>query len=141
MRVIVLRKQFVEDTSTTTETEQTTSSTGPEKTSKPKPIFLHIILSAGLIETKELGELLKVVEEHVPPGGVEPVIISGRLPVWAFSALTDYFHARPWVATFDPRYGAGVVSVTHSPEVMKGDLVPADKDSVTIIEIVFPPKS
>jgi CRISPR-associated Csx3 family protein len=139
MRIIVLRKQFVEDTPTASETEQTTSGDEPSQISEPKPIFLHIVLSSGLIETEELEELLQVVEKHVTAGGVEPVILSGRLPVWAFSALTDYFHPRPWVGTFDPRYGAAIVTVTHSSKVRRGQLVPVDEGSVEVVKITFPP--
>jgi CRISPR-associated Csx3 family protein len=139
MRIIVLRKQFVEDTPTASETEETTSDAEPEQTSEPEPIFLHIILSAGLIETDELEELLQVVEKHVHAGGVEPIILSGRLPAWVFSALTHHFHPRPWIATFDPRHQAAVVTATHSTKVRRGQLIPVDKGSVEVVEITFPP--
>jgi len=138
MRVIVLRKQLVEDTPAP-EDEQATSDDELSQTSEPKPIFLHIVLSTGLIETDELEELLRVIEEHVPAGGVEPIIISGRLPVWAFSALTDLFHPRPWIGTFDPRYGAAIVTVTHSPKVRRGQRIPVDEGSVEVVKITFPP--
>jgi CRISPR-associated Csx3 family protein len=140
MRVIVLRKQFVEDTPTASETEQTTSGAEPRQISEPKPILLHITLSAGLIETDELEQLLEVVEGHVPAGGKEPVIISGRLPVWAFGALVHHFHARPWVATFDPRYGAGIIAAAHVRGVKLGQRFPVDEGSVTTVRIVFPPE-
>jgi CRISPR-associated Csx3 family protein len=138
MRVIVLRKQLVEDTPAP-EDEQTTLDVEPSQISKPKPIFLHIVLPSGLIETDEVKKLLEVVEKHVPAGGAEPVILSGRLPVWVFSALTHYFHPRPWVGTFDPRYGAAVVTVTHSSDVTIGERIPVDEGSVEVIKITFLP--
>jgi CRISPR-associated Csx3 family protein len=139
MRVIVLRKQFVEGTPAASETEQTTSGAEPTQISGPKPIFLHIVLAPGLIETDELNELLQVVEKNVPAGGVEPIILSGRLPVWVFSALTHHFHARPWVATFEPRYGEGIVTATHVSKVRIGQRIPVDAGSVKFVEITFPP--
>jgi hypothetical protein len=51
------------------------------------PVVLEIVLTAGLIETNELPQLLEAVANELPAGGEEGVIISGRLPVWAFSAL------------------------------------------------------
>jgi CRISPR-associated Csx3 family protein len=138
MRVIVLRKQLVEDT-LAPEDEQTTSSAETGEISGPKPIFLHIVLPPGLIETEELEELLQVVEKRIPAEGAEPIILSGKLPVWVFSALTDYFHSRDWIGTFDPRHGAAVVTVTHSSEVKRGQRIPVTKDSVKVVEIEFPP--
>ncbi len=136
MRVIVLRKQSVADTPSP-EDEQVTWGE-PEQTKKP--ILLHIVLATGLIETDELTDLLAAVAERVPSGGEEPIIISGKLPVWAFAALTHYFHARPWVATFDPRYGAGIVTATHVRGIEVGQRFPVDEGSVTTVRILFPPE-
>jgi CRISPR-associated Csx3 family protein len=137
MRVIVLRKQF-EDTSVAPEGGET-SLKEPEQRREEKPILLHIKLTT-LIEPKELGKFLEVVGEHVPAGGKEPVIISGRLPVWAFSALVHYFHARPWVATFEPRLAAGIIVAVHVPGVELGQHFPIDEGSVETVEIVFSPE-
>jgi CRISPR-associated protein Csx3 len=98
-----------------------------QQAEKP-PVVLEIVLTAGLIETSELPQLLEAVANELPAGGEEGVIISGRLPVWAFSALIHYFHPRPWVATFDPRLGGGVVVATHTRDVSVGEIIPVTPD-------------
>lgn len=100
-------------------------------------IIVEVTLSRGVTSPEELPELLRAVEQAVPAGGTEPVIISGRLPVWAFAALVHMFHPRPWVATFDPRLGGGVVVARHTsgaPEV--GEVVPTEGDQDKV-EVVF----
>jgi CRISPR-associated Csx3 family protein len=101
------------------------------------PIVLEIILTTGLIETAELPQLLEAVANNLPAGGEEGVIISGRLPVWAFSALIHYFHPRPWVATFDPRLGGGVVVATHARDVSVGEIIPVTPD-LPKVTVEFP---
>jgi CRISPR-associated protein Csx3 len=97
--------------------------------------MLEMVLSRGLIEPRELTSLLRAVESHVPAGGTEGVVISGRLPVWAFAALTHYFHPRPWVATFDPRLGGGVVVMSHDPAGPSvGVVVPTDGATTVTVE-------
>jgi CRISPR-associated protein Csx3 len=105
-------------------------------TEKP-PIVLEIILTTGLIGIDELPQLLQAVANELPAGGEEGIIISGRLPVWVFSALTHYFHPRPWVATFDPREGGGVVVVTHTPDVSVAEIIPVTPD-LPKVTIKFP---
>jgi CRISPR-associated protein Csx3 len=78
-------------------------------------ILLEIQLRENL-SPAQLPELLRAAEASVPAGGAGPVILSGRLPVWAFSALTHHYHPRPWVGTFDPRLGGAVVVARHTPE-------------------------
>jgi CRISPR-associated Csx3 family protein len=97
-------------------------------------MIIDIVLTRGLIEPRELPDLLRAVEAHVPAGGTDGVVLSGRLPVWAFAALTHYFHPRPWVATFDPRLGGGVVVMSHDPAgPAVGDVVPTgDATAVTL---------
>lgn len=81
----------------------------------------------GLMTADGLPTLLQKVEEALgSAGGEEPVIISGRLPVWAFSALTHLLHPRPWVGTFDPRLGGGVVVASHDPARRVGEVVPLE---------------
>jgi CRISPR-associated protein Csx3 len=97
-------------------------------------VIIDVILSRGLIEPRELTALLRVVESHVPAGGTEGVVISGRLPVWAFAALVHLFHPRPWVATFDPRLGGGVVVMSHDPAgPAVGDVVPTGEAKVVTV--------
>jgi CRISPR-associated protein Csx3 len=101
------------------------------------PIVLEIILTTGLIETAELPQLLEAVANNLPAGGEEGIIISGRLPVWAFSTLIHYFHPRPWVATFDPRLGGGVVVATHTRDVSVGEIIPVTPD-LPKVTVEFP---
>ena len=84
----------------------------------------------------QLPELVQAVESQVPAGGTEGVILSGRMPVWAFAALAHLYHPRPWVATFDPRLGGGVVVETHVPDVHVGQVVPLPEapEAAVIVE-------
>lgn len=86
-------------------------------------IVAEITLLRGIIEPAELPQLVAAVGKTVPDGGTEPVVISGRLPVWAFAALVHHYHPRPWVGTFDPRLGGAVVVASHVPQVGVGDVV------------------
>jgi CRISPR-associated Csx3 family protein len=98
-------------------------------------VIIDVILSRGLIEPRELPALLRAVEAHVPTGGTEGVVLSGRLPVWAFAALVHLFHPRPWVATFDPRLGGGVVVMSHDPNgPAVGDVAPTEGATVVTVE-------
>ena len=98
-------------------------------------MVLGIPLSRGLIEPRELPDLLRAVESRVPAGGTEPVVVSGRLPLWAFAALAHLFHPRPWVGTFDPRLGGGVVVMSHDPSGPSvGDVVPTEGATVVTVE-------
>ena len=98
-------------------------------------IIIDVVLTRGLIEPRELPDLLRAVEARVPAGGVEPVVVSGRLPVWAFAALVHLFHPRPWVGTFDPRIGRGVVVATHDPNGPSvGDVVPIGRATTITVE-------
>jgi len=99
-------------------------------------MVVDITLSTGIITPEELRKVLDAVAEAVPAGGTEGIIISGRLPVWAYGALVHYFHPRPWVATFDPRLGGGVVVMTHVSEVAVGDVVPVGDDSETVQVVI-----
>ena len=99
------------------------------------PITVEIRLTEGILDTSDLAALLRAVEEKVPAGGPEPTIISGRLPVWAFAALVHLFHPRPWVATFDPRLGGGVVVSRHHRDGPDLGAVVAAGD--TVVEVAF----
>lgn len=99
-------------------------------------MVVDITLSTGIITPEELRKVLDAVAEAVPAGGTEGIIISGRLPVWAYGALVHYFHPRPWVATFDPRLGGGVVVMTHVNEVAVGDVIPVGDDSETVQVVI-----
>lgn len=86
-----------------------------------KKLFLDITISTGVITTDELQKLIENIP--VDAGGMEGIILSGRMPVWAFAALTHHFHPRPYVATFDPRLGGGVVVASHVDSLKVGDVI------------------
>ncbi len=60
------------------------------------------------------------------PGGIDPrlgVVLSGRAPIWLYGWLVHECHFTRWVACYDPRLGAVVVS-SHSPDVQVGEIIP-----------------
>jgi CRISPR-associated protein Csx3 len=84
-------------------------------------MIIEIVLTGnGVIVPSQLPQLISKVPQA---GGIEPIILSGRLPVWVYAALIHHFHPRPWVATFEPRLGKGVVVATHVADVNIGDVV------------------
>lgn len=101
---------------------------------KMKKIFINIILVNGVINTDDLKKLIDKMP--VEAGGTEGVILSGRMPVWAFAALVHHFHPRPFVATFDPRLFGGVVVASHTESVDVGDVIDIT-DADRKIEIKF----
>lgn len=100
-------------------------------------MIVDITLSSGVITPEELTKVVDAVAEAVPAGGTEGVILSGRLPVWAYGALVHFFHPRPWIATFDPRLGGGVVVATHTREVSIGAVVPVDGENSKTVQVVI----
>ena len=86
-----------------------------------KKIFIDITLANGIINPEDIQKLIS--EMPVADGGTEGVILSGRMPVWAFAALTHHFHPRPFVATFDPRLTGGVVVASHTEDLNVGDVI------------------
>ena len=85
----------------------------------------EITIEGGQMETEELEELVKKVRENTPKECYEKgIVISGRMPVWAFGALVHEFHPASYVATFDPRLIAGVVVASHTKKKKVGELVP-----------------
>lgn len=96
------------------------------------------IAGDGLLVPGDLPRLLENVQQSVPDGGAEPIILSGRLPVWAFVALAHWFHPRPWVATFEPRLRKGVVVASHTQGVKVGDLVEIDERDAKKACVMYP---
>jgi len=87
----------------------------------------------SIIEPNELPKLINKIAQLFSAQGNEPIIISGRLPVWAYAALTHWFHPRPWVATFEPRENKGVVVASHKADIKVGELVNLDTVKKTIV--------
>jgi len=90
------------------------------------------------IEASELPDLLKKVATQVPLHSVGPcvLVISGRLPVWAFAALVHFYHPVFAVCTMDPRYQGGVVVASHHPAYKVGDIVKVERAEKFVV--VYP---
>ncbi len=97
----------------------------------PEWVLVDVTIGGnGLIAPDELEELIGVVTKTVNNKYFgKGVIISGRLPVWAHSALAHTFHGAKWVGHFDPRIGA-VVTATHDTTKPIGTVIPHDKLSI-----------
>lgn len=56
---------------------------------------------------------------------LEGLILSGRGPLWLYAYLVDLARPFTWVATFDPRFGGGIVVMRNAPEAPPlGTVVP-----------------
>lgn len=76
----------------------------------------------------EPGELKNVqVPEVNAKGGV---IIGGKGPIWLYAHLVHEYHATAWVATYDPRQGAVVVTRHHKDAPALGTVL--DPSKVTV---------
>ena len=72
-----------------------------------------------------------------PSGGPAGFIVSGRLPIWAATALVHaHGHARPWAGVFDPRLAGGVVVMSHDPTRRVGEVVPIE-GATARVEVTF----
>ena len=83
----------------------------------------------------DLPRAVKAATDALPAGGREGVVISGRGPVWLFAALTHEYHPRPFVATYDPRLGGGVVVESHTPDRKVGEVVALDEAEVVKVAL------
>lgn len=102
-----------------------------------KTVTIEVKLTTGVMTPEELPELLRAVEDVLPPGGTDGVVVSGRLPVWAFAAICHLYHPRPWVATFDPRLGKGICIQTHTQSLKVGDTI--DVEGAQEVTLEFGP--
>ncbi len=82
------------------------------------------------------------------PAGINArlgVVLTGRAPIWLYGWLVHECHFTRWVACYDPRLGAVVVS-SHSPEVRVGEVIPwkqgrQDSELAAAVMVVGPPDS
>jgi CRISPR-associated Csx3 family protein len=75
-----------------------------------KTKLIEITISSGVMAPEELQRLGSQVAQALGKETQTTVIISGRLPVWAFAHLAILAAARgARVATFDPRVQGGIV--------------------------------
>jgi len=103
-----------------------------------KLLILEVILKEGVISPEQLPQLAKrvievarEVEETTPD--IDGVVLSGRLPVWAFAALAGSLMRGGYsvVATYDPRLQSGV---TVYPQNRLGELLPLDGAEKVVVE-------
>jgi len=50
------------------------------------------------------------------------VVLTGRAPIWLYGWLVHECHPARWVACYDPRLGAVVIS-SHHPEAKVGQII------------------
>lgn len=93
-----------------------------------------------VIQPSDLPSIIDKVKRETPPElyGDHVVIISGRLPVWAYGALVHLFHPYMAVATYDPRIQRGVVVASHSREIKVGDLVDVSDAKKLLVAVAVP---
>jgi len=102
-----------------------------------KTIIVEIKISGnGILHFNQLPKLINAIAKKLPSGGKEVVVISGRLPVWAFCTIAHYFHPRPAIATFEPRLLKGVIIASHTDAYNIGDLI--DITNAQKVQIIFP---
>jgi len=78
----------------------------------------------GVMKPEEIGELVLLVENTVNNKYFgKGVVISGRLPIWAHSALAHLFHPARFIAHYDPRLRGAVIVATHSPDYKIGEVI------------------
>jgi len=95
-----------------------------------KKVVIEIVLREGILSPEQLGDLVNQVAQTA--GEATEVVLSGRLPVWAFSACTGALATRgKRVATFDPRLQSGVVVF---PTERAGELLPLDGAEKVVVE-------
>lgn len=100
-------------------------------------IRIEIVSNGGILAPSALPTLCKRVEEVIENNhawdGV--VVLDGRLPVWAYAALTHALHPAQGVGTYEPRSASYIIVARHSevvPEV--GTLLPEGADE-KILEV------
>lgn len=83
---------------------------------------LHIVLMTedGIIVPEDLRGLL-IPEIDWKQG----VVIEGKAPIWLYGYLVHECHPASWVACYDTRLGAVVVS-THTHSIKLGEILPID---------------
>lgn len=101
-----------------------------------KKVLLEVELE-GNIRPEQVRDILKEIDRTLPASkhGDSVVIVSGRLPVWAFGAIVHHLHPFLAVATFDPRLQRGVVVASHTPELKVGDLVSTEHAEKRVVRL------
>jgi len=89
-----------------------------------KKIMVEVVIkkNGGIIAVDDLeklkGKILYYIEKSI--GWNNIFILSGRLPVWAYSYLTHVLHPAKVVGCFEPRSNCAIIVMSHAPEVREG---------------------
>jgi CRISPR-associated Csx3 family protein len=100
-------------------------------------VEVKIIKDGGILSPADLPALNGKVETILSQKGWDClVILSGRLPVWAYASLCHSCHPAKGVATYEPRSNAGIVVSRHAEEVPSiGTCVPVE--DAEKVEVIF----
>jgi len=99
-------------------------------------IEIKVVKDGGILSPADLPALCEKVEAILSEKWDCLVILSGRLPVWAYAGLTHTCHPAKGVATYEPRSNAGIIVSRHSEEISSiGTCVPIE--DAEKIEILF----
>lgn len=91
----------------------------------PKNDFvkLDVVIEEGILPLEKLAE---TVDKAPEVSGDRGICISGRLPVWLFTALAHKYHYTRFVAVYEPRVNACVVVASHWKDRKVGDILPLE---------------
>ena len=78
----------------------------------------------GVLDFSDLPEIVQDFPEVDPAKGV---ILSGRLPIPAYCAISHHLHPTAWVAVMAPAAGGAVVVQSHKKGYAVGQIVPVPK--------------
>ena len=82
--------------------------------------LLEVTFDGDALVPEDIADIQLPVEIDCTGG----VIISGRLPIWAHSAIAHQLHPTAWVAHLDPRLGGGVIVQSHKKGFTVGQVIP-----------------
>ena len=82
--------------------------------------ILNFEIVGGVLEVSDLKYIS-------PPSPLKfagkGVVLSGKGPVWLYSFLTHFYHPTKFIAVYDPRLNAAVITVSHDKKHQVGDLI------------------
>jgi CRISPR-associated protein Csx3 len=85
----------------------------------PAGLKLDFTLSGAFLDYDEAPGLI------IPPAPAgEALILSGKLPLWLFTALGLAYRAAPLLAVYQPKLKAAVVVASTRPDFWPGDVLP-----------------
>lgn len=84
-------------------------------------LHIQIVTEDGIIEPADLKGLS--IPEQID--WKQGVVIEGKAPIWLYGYLVHECHPASWVACYDTRLGAVVVS-THTHGIKLGEILPVD---------------